>query len=148
MSSSKAAWSGKGVPPRKCAAVKLATREVIDAMKSPAPTGQLEVAPQSFHGIPPPPMTQAQKKVRDQSRANPLSMPGMGPLLSAAASGPSLPAPPMMKVKSLRMIQPTPDYRPIHRAVPVEQLPEIKDVMKKRDDDSSIAIDYIAAQKN
>jgi hypothetical protein len=52
-----------------------------------------------------------------------------------------------MKVKSLRMVKPTPDYRPIHRAVPMEQLPEIEDVMKKRDDDSSIAIDYIAAQK-
>jgi hypothetical protein len=144
MSSSKGVqpWSGKGVPPRKSSVMKLATPEMIDALKSPVPSGHLDVAPQSFHGIPP--MKQAQK--RDQA-VKPLSMPGMGSLISMADNGPSLPAPPIMKKKSLQMIQATPDYRPIHREVPMDQLEEIKRVMEKRDDNSSIAADYIVAQE-
>ena len=155
-------WSGKGVPPRKCSVMRLAPPELIEAMKSPAPSGQLDVAPQSFYGIPPPPITPAQKKLRDQARANPLSMPGMGPcpsgaacsvlqtegpLLSIAQSGPSLPPAPMAKKKSLRMIKATPDYQPIHREVPVEQVEDIQRVMEKREDGSSIAADYVTAQE-
>jgi hypothetical protein len=142
--------------------MRLAPPELIEAMKSPAPSGQLDVAPQSFYGIPPPPITPAQKKLRDQARANPLSMPGMGPcpsgaacsvlqtegpLLSIAQSGPSLPPAPMAKKKSLRMIKATPDYQPIHREVPVEQVEDIQRVMEKREDGSSIAADYVTAQE-
>ena len=42
----------KGVPLRKSSTIKLASKEVIDAMKQPVPSGQLEAVKQDFSGPP------------------------------------------------------------------------------------------------
>ena len=137
--------TGKGVQPRTSSVMRLATPEMIAAMKAPDPSGQLAFAPQPFHGTPPP---------IAKAKTDPLSMPRVGsasaeprpkgPLVSMAVSEPSAP---IAKRKSLRMVKDTPDYRPLHREVPLEQLEDIKRVMGKRDDDTSVAADYIDAQK-
>lgn len=146
--SSKGVQRPKGVQPGRCSVMKLATPETIEAMKLPPPKGQLDVVPQSFQGIPPPPITSVQKKAREEARANPLLMPGMGPLLSMAAdSGPSLPAAPIAKKKQLRMVKETPDYRPIERTLPTDNLDTIREHMTARDDGTSIPEDYMEKQK-
>jgi hypothetical protein len=104
----------RGVQPKKSTAVKLASADIIDAMKKPLPAGQLEAAAQSFAGIPPPPIDKKQERVFAQSLANPLLKPlaGAPPRPVQADSGPSLPAAPIAKKKPLKLAQVTPDYIP------------------------------------
>lgn len=83
---SKGVQPPKGVQPVRCSVIKRASAEVIQAMKLPAPSGQLQVAPQSFHGIPAPPISEAQKKVRAIAKENPLLMPGVSPVISSLTS--------------------------------------------------------------
>ena len=44
----------KGIQPKRSAVAKLASSEVIAAMKQPVPSGQLEPMSQSFAGVPSP----------------------------------------------------------------------------------------------
>ena len=145
----KGAKPSKGVQPVRCSVVQRASEEVIKAMKLPAPSGQLQVAPQSFHGIPAPPISEAQKKVRATAKDNPLLMPGMGPLISSLASpslaGPSLPAAPIAKKKTLRFIKETPDFHPLHREIPVSKIANFERVLG--DGTNTVAVDYIKKQE-
>ena len=104
----------RGVQPKKSTAVKLASKDIIDALKAPLPAGQLEAAPQSFAGIPPPPIDKKQERVFAESLANPLlkPLPGAPPRPVQADSGPSLPAAPIAKKKPLKLTKTTPDYVP------------------------------------
>jgi len=141
----------RGVKPGRSTVIKLATSEMIEAMKLPPPKGQLDVLPQSFQGRPSPPIDAAEVKIRKEARENPLVMPGMGPKLSiskmAADSGASLAEAPMKKVKTLRMVKETPDYRPIERTLPLDNLENIREHMSTREDGSSIPEDYMEKQK-
>lgn len=103
----------KGVQPKRSSMVKLASHDVIEAVKKPLPSGQLEPAPQSFAGIPPPIDTK-RERIFAQSLANPLIRPITGPLPKPvqANSGASLPAPPIAKKKPLKFAKKTPDYIP------------------------------------
>jgi hypothetical protein len=104
----------KGVQPKRSGVVKLASPEVVAAVKQPLPSGQLEAAPQSFGGIPAPPIDKKQERVFAQSKVNPLikPLPGALPKPVPADSGPSLPAAPIAKKKPLRLAKTTPDYIP------------------------------------
>jgi hypothetical protein len=104
----------RGVQPKRSTVIKLASDDVIAAVKQPLPAGQLEAAPQSFAGIPPPPNDKKQERVFAESRTNPLLKPLAGPRPAPvqADSGPSLPAAPIAKKKPLRLAKKTPDYIP------------------------------------
>lgn len=112
--SSAAPTKTKGIQPKRSAVVKLASPEVVAAVKQPLPAGQLEAAPQSFAGIPPPPIDKKRERVFVESRANPLvkPLPGALPRPVPADSGPSLPAAPIAKKKPLKLAKKTPDYIP------------------------------------
>ena len=112
--SSAAPTKPKGIQPKRSAVVKLASPEVVAAVKQPLPAGQLEAAPQSFAGIPPPPIDKKKERVFVESQVNPLvkPLPGALPKPVPADSGPSLPAAPIAKKKTLRLAKKTPDYIP------------------------------------
>ena len=101
----------RGIQPKRSQVVKLASPDVVAAVKNPLPSGQLDAADQSFAGIPSPPIDKKQEKVFIKSRANPL----ITPLLSVmrptpADTGPSLPAAPIAIKKPLKHAKKTPDY--------------------------------------
>lgn len=75
-----------GIKAGRSSIMKLATPEMIEAMKLPPPKGQLDILPQSFQGAPPPSMAPSQKKAVEAARENPLLMPGMGPMISISKS--------------------------------------------------------------
>ena len=102
------------IQPKRSAIVKLASPEVIAAVKQPLPAGQLDAAPQSFGGIPPPPIGKKQERIFVASSINPLikPLPGALPKPVPADSGPSLPQAPIAKKKTLRLAKKTPDYVP------------------------------------
>lgn len=104
----------KGFQPKRSVVVKLASPEVVTAVKQPLPTGQLDAAPQSFAGTPPPPIDKKQERIFAQSKVNPLvkPLPGTLPKPVPADSGPSLPQAPIAKKKPLKLTKPTPDYTP------------------------------------
>jgi hypothetical protein len=112
--SSVAPSKAKGVQPKRSTVIKLASPEVIAAVKQPLPVGQLEVAPQSFAGIPSPPIDKKKERIFIESRVNPLvkPLPGVQPKPIPEDSGPSLPAAPIAKKKALKYSKPTPDYTP------------------------------------
>ena len=112
----------RGVQPKKSGLIRLATSEVLSAVKEPVPSGQLEAVPQSFAGIPPSPISRQQERVLVASLTNPLIKPLAGPLPKRlpADTGPSLPAPPTVKTRTLRFAKPTPDYTPRAEKVDVE----------------------------
>ena len=104
----------KGAQLKRSTAVKLASPDVIAAVKQPLPAGQLEAAPQSFAGIPPPPIDKKKERVFVESKVNPLvkPLPGALPKPIPADSGPSLPAAPIATKKPLKLAKKTPDYIP------------------------------------
>jgi hypothetical protein len=110
----------RGVGFKKSAVAKLASPEVIEAVKQPLPAGQLEAAPQSFAGIPPPPIDKKKERVFAESAANPLLKPLPGPLPKPvqADSGPSLPEAPVAKKRELKLAKKTPDYIPREQTLP------------------------------
>jgi hypothetical protein len=112
--SSAAPTKLKGIQPKRSTVVKLASPEVVAAVKQPLPAGQLEAAPQSFAGIPPPPIDKKKERVFVESRVNPLvkPLPGTLPRPVPEDAGPSLPAAPIAKKKALKHTKPTPDYTP------------------------------------
>ena len=115
----------KGVQPKKSAAAKKVSGDVLAAYADPLPTGQLDAAPQSFAGVPPPPTPKKQERVFAAAAANPLVNPLPGPLPQRLPedSGPSLPKAPIAKRKPLRMAKKTPDYVPRSQSID----PEIKE---------------------
>jgi hypothetical protein len=119
LSKPQAPTKPKGVQPKKSGVIKLASPEVIAAVKQPLPSGQLEAAPQSFAGIPPPPIDKKQEKIFVASRANPLVKPATGLLKPVPEdTGPSLPAAPIAVKKPLKHVtKKTPDYTPPTRKV-------------------------------
>ena len=104
----------RGVQPKRSQVVKLASQDVIAAVKKPLPAGQLEAAPQSFGGIPPPPIDKKRERVFAESMVNPLlnPLPGALPRPTPEDQGPSLPAAPTIKKKPLKHAKKTPDYIP------------------------------------
>jgi hypothetical protein len=150
--SSKGVQRPHGVKAGRSAIMKLATPEMIEAMKLPPPKGQLDVLPQSFQGSPAPPIKPSEAKLRKEAQENPLLLPGMGPKLSLSKmavedGGPSLHEAPIAKVKKLRMVKETPDYRPIERTLPFDNLENIREHMTVREDGSSIPEDYMEKQR-
>jgi hypothetical protein len=142
--SSAAPTKPKGVQPKRSAIVKLASPEVVAAVKQPLPAGQLEAAPQSFAGIPPPPIDKKKERVFVESRVNPLvkPLPGALPRPVPEDSGPSLPAAPIAKKKPLRHVKPTPDYTPraqkldpeIQEGIDTKLDPVFKQYQEKQDE--------------
>lgn len=132
----------KGVQPKRSATVKLASAEIVAAVKQPLPAGQLEAAPQSFAGIPPPPIDKKKERVFAASLANPLikPLPGAQPKPVPADSGPSLPAAPIAKRKPLRLAKKTPDYVPRSQKLDpstqelVDEIPVFKDYQDKQNE--------------
>jgi len=101
----------RGIQPKRSQVVKLASPDVVAAVKNPLPSGQLDAADQSFAGIPSPPIDKKQEKIFIKSRANPLINPLISPLRPVQAdSGPSLPAAPIAIKKPLKHAKKTPDY--------------------------------------
>ncbi len=130
---------GKGVQPKKSAVAKPVSAEVLAGMKQPLPAGQLDAAPQSFAGEPPPPKGRAQERVFAAAEANPLLNPLPGPLppRAPAPAGPSLPKAPVAKRKQLRMVKKTPDYIPRRTAMDPglkDSLDEINPVLGQYDE--------------
>jgi hypothetical protein len=115
----------KGVQPKKSAAAKKASADVLAAYADPLPTGQLDAAPQSFAGVPPPPTPKKQERVFAAAAANPLLNPLPGPLPQRVPedSGPSLPKAPIARKKTLRLAKKTPDYVPRSQSID----PEVKE---------------------
>ena len=112
--SSVAPTKPKGIQPKRSTVVKLASPEVVAAVKQPLPAGQLDAAPQSFGGIPPPPIDKKKERIFAQSLANPLlkPVPGALPKPVPGSLGPSLPQAPIAKKKILKLAKITPDYIP------------------------------------
>jgi len=101
----------RGIQPKRSQVVKLASPDVIAAVKKPLPAGQLDAADQSFAGIPSPPIDKKQEKAFKESRANPLIKPLISVMRPVQAdSGPSLPAAPIAIKKPLKHAKKTPDY--------------------------------------
>ena len=101
----------RGIQPKRSQVVKLASPDVVAAVKKPLPSGQLDAADQSFAGIPSPPIDKKQEKAFKESRANPLIKPLFSvPRPTPAATGPSLPAAPIAIKKPLKHAKKTPDY--------------------------------------
>ncbi len=127
--SSKAApiTKPKGVQPKRSTVVKLASPEVIAAVKQPLPSGQLEAAPQSFAGVPPPPIDKKLERVFAASLVNPLEkpLPKRLPRPVPEDSGASLPPPPIPTKKPLKLAKKTPDYNPPSRYVPKDLQEEL-----------------------
>lgn len=148
--------SSKGVQPQKgvqrgvkagrSSVMLLATPEMVEALKLPPPKGQLDVLPQSFQGRPSPPIEVAEAKIRKAAQENPLLMPGMGPKLSMSKMASGLSEAPIAKVKKLRMVKETPDYQPLERGLPMDNLENIREHMTVREDGSSIPEDYMQQQ--
>ena len=114
----------RGIQPKRSQVVKLASPDVVAAVKKPLPSGQLDAADQSFAGIPSPPIDKKQEKVFIKSRANPLINPLLSPMRPVQEdSGPSLPAAPIATKKPLKHAKKTPDY--IERKQTLE--PEIQE---------------------
>jgi hypothetical protein len=132
----------KGIQPKRSAVVKLASPDVIAAVKQPLPAGQLEAAPQSFAGIPPPPIDKKKERVFAASLANPLvkPLPGALPKPVPADSGPSLPAAPIVRKKQLRHAKKTPDYVPRAQKLDpstqeaIDEIPIFKDYQEKQNE--------------
>ena len=132
----------KGVQAKRSKVTQLASPEVIAAVKQPLPAGQLEAAPQSFAGIPPPPIDKKRERVFAASLANPLIKPLSGPLPAPvpADSGPSLPAAPIARKKPLRLAKKTPDYVPRSQKLDpstqeaVDEIPLLKDYQEKQNE--------------
>jgi len=132
----------KGVQAKRSKVPQLASPEVIAAVKQPLPAGQLEAAPQSFAGIPPPPIDKKRERVFAASLANPLIKPLSGPLPAPvpADSGPSLPAAPIIRKKPLRLAKKTPDYVPRSQKLDpstqeaVDEIPLLKDYQEKQNE--------------
>ena len=102
---------GKGVQRKKSEVVKLASQDVIEAVKQPLPTGQLEAVAQSFAGIPPPPTAKQTQRVLLAAQANPLINPEPKlPTKLPEDTGASLPPPPLQTKKTLKYAKQTPDY--------------------------------------
>ena len=53
----------RGIQPKRSQVVKLASPDVVAAVKKPLPSGQLDAADQSFAGIPSPPIDKKQEKI-------------------------------------------------------------------------------------
>ena len=100
----------RGVQPKRSQIVKLASPDVVAAMKHPLPTGQLDAAAQSFAGIPSPPIDKKQERVFAESMVNPLLKPLKSAVPRPAPTGPSLPAAPIAIKKPLKHAKKTPDY--------------------------------------
>jgi len=136
----------KGVQAKRSKVTQLASPEVIAAVKQPLPAGQLEAAPQSFAGIPPPPIDKKRERVFAASLANPLIKPLSGPLPAPvpADSGPSLPAAPIARKKRLRLAKKTPDYVPRSQKLDpstqeaVDEIPLLKDYQEKQNEIESV----------
>jgi len=132
----------KGVQAKRSKVTQLASPEVIAAVKQPLPAGQLEAAPQSFAGIPPPPIDKKRERVFAASLANPLIKPLSGPLPAPvpADSGPSLPAAPIARKKPLRLAKKTPDYVPRSQKLDpltqeaVDEIPIFKEYQEKQNE--------------
>ena len=132
----------KGVQPKRSKVTQLASPEVIAAVKQPLPAGQLEAAPQSFAGIPPPPIDKKRERVFAASLANPVIKPLSGPLPAPvpADSGPSLPAAPIARKKPLRLAKKTPDYVPRSQKLDpstqeiVDEIPLLKDYQETQNE--------------
>ena len=101
----------RGVQPKRSAIVKLASPEVVAAVKQPLSTGQLEAAPQAFAGVAPP-IDRKQERVFAASLANPLLKPLPGALPKPVPADAGLPAAPIAKKKPLKLAKKTPDYIP------------------------------------
>jgi hypothetical protein len=111
----------RGVQPKRSGVVKLASAEVIAAVKQPVPSGQLEPVAQSFAGIPPPPTTKKSERVLIAAEANPLLNPvAKLPKKLPEDSGASLPPPPLAKKKPLKYAKKTPDYQARTQGVDAE----------------------------
>ena len=101
----------RGIQPKRSQVVKLASPDVVAAVKKPLPSGQLDAADQSFAGIPSPPIDKKQEKVFKESSANPLIKPRISvPRPVQEDSGPSLPPAPIATKKPLKHTKKTPDY--------------------------------------
>lgn len=113
MSSQAIPAKPRGVQPKRSAVVKLASPEVIASVKQPLPTGQLDAAPQSFAGTPPPPIDKRRERVLVSSLANPLIKPLTGPLPRPVPEDSGLPRAPIPTKKPLKLAaKKTPDYTP------------------------------------
>jgi hypothetical protein len=111
----------KGVQPRRSGVVKLASAEVIAAVKQPVPSGQLEPVAQSFAGVPPPPTTKKSERVLLAAETNPLLNPVPKlPKKTPEDTGASLPPPPLAKKKALKYAKKTPDYQARTQGVDAE----------------------------
>jgi hypothetical protein len=113
MSSKPKGVQPRGVQPKRSGIVKLASQDVIEAVKQPLPSGQLEATPQSFAGTPSPTDKKAER-IFAQSMINPLIKPPAvpPPRPKPEDTGPSLPKAPIAKRKPLQHVDTTPDYTP------------------------------------
>ena len=131
----------KGVQPKRSAVIRLASPEAIAAAKPQLPSGQLEAAPQSFAGTPPP-INEKQERVFASSLANPLlkPLPKHIPSPRPADSGPSLPAPPISRKPKLKHAKKTPDYVPRSQTLDpstqkiIDEIPILKDYQTAQDE--------------
>jgi hypothetical protein len=132
----------KGVQPKRSAIVKLASPEVIASVKQPLPTGQLDAAPQSFAGTPPPPIDKKRERVLVQTLTNPLIKPLTGPLPKPLPEDAGLPKAPIATKKPLKFAaKKTPDYTPPSYKVD----PEIQEMIDTKMD--PIFKEYQTAQQ-
>ena len=102
----------RGIQPKRSQVIKLASPDVVASVKKALPSGQLDAAPQSFAGIPPPPTDKKQERAFIESRANPLIKPiiSLQRPVAEVASGPSLPPAPIAIKKPLKHAKKTPNY--------------------------------------
>jgi hypothetical protein len=136
----------RGIQPKRSQVVKLASPDVVAAVKKPLPSGQLDAADQSFAGIPSPPIDKKQEKAFIESRANPLIKPLISPLRPVQAdSGPSLPAAPIAIKKPLKHAKKTPDYVPreqkLNPEIEEKIVTELSPIFKEYQDKSTLNLD-------
>ena len=134
---------GKGVQRKKSEVVKLASQDVIEAVKQPLPTGQLEAVAQSFAGIPPPPTAKQTQRVLLAAQTNPLINPDPKlPKKLPEDTGASLPPPPLESKKPLKYSKKTPDYfgrrqsidKDLQDAIDTKMDPIFKEYQTKQDE--------------
>jgi len=95
--SSKPEVKSRGIQPKRSTVIKLASNEIISAVKQPLPKDPIEAVSQAFSGEAPPPIGNKKKSAIAKSLVNPLLNPLPKLIPSPVPEDASLPEAPIKK---------------------------------------------------
>jgi len=126
--SSKPEVKSRGIQPKRSTVIKLASNEIISAVKQPLPKDPIEAVSQAFSGEAPPPIGNKKKSAIAKSLVNPLLNPLPKLIPTPLPEDATLPEAPIKK-KQLKHAKETPDYQP--RKIQLDSM--LKDLLDKNE---------------